>query len=76
MAAICIRHPDDPNSVFGVPAPKPPHTFEEVYGSAGYELVENCPPMPAEVAGEQVKMTAEVRKLVDAAKADDKLEDK
>lgn len=46
MAAICIVHPDDPGTVYQVPEPRPPKTFEEVYGTDGYELVPNCPPVP------------------------------
>lgn len=76
MGAICIRHPDDPNSVFGVPGPRAPHTFESVYGVAGYELVPNCPPMPEQARGGEAGMTPAVRTLVDEAKAEGKLEDK
>lgn len=78
MTAICITHPDAPDDVMMVPPPRPPWTFEEVYGSAGYTLVPNCPPLPEESRGsalEPAELPAKLRTLVDEARNDGKLDD-
>jgi len=39
MSSIRITHPENVDAgVVKVPAPRPPHTFEEVYGVEGYVL--------------------------------------
>ena len=69
MGIICAQDPND-GIIYQVPAPKPPRTFEEIYGEAGYVLVEDCPPLPDQGRGNDTSETpAALRELVEAATA-------
>jgi len=75
MGIICAQDPND-GIIYQVPAPRPPRTFEEIYGEAGYVLVEDCPPVPEQGRGNDtperpVALSALIRDAVTAGNVDD-----
>jgi len=73
MPIICAQDPD--GIVWQVPAPKPPRTFEEIYGEAGYTFVPDCPPLPEQARGDAsperpAALVALIREAVDAGNVD------